>query len=785
MKFLNNLGVEKTVQLDFKAQTQVVPSDNLSRKLYWDDFNRTLSLEMGNGVIQQIGKERLVDVRNATASPIPNGTLVMITGALGASGRLTIAPAISDGSVSSFDILGITTEDITSGSDGIVTTFGLINGINTTGSAVGETWTAGDTLYPHPTILGALTNVLPQAPHLKAIVGRVNFVDATTGNIFIRLQYGSYLGGGTPGTQTGTSGLTISGTGEGAAVQIAHADTSSATSIASDNSNGVVIQDMTLTLDGFGHATAASVNTVDLDNRYYTETEIDTTLTTYQLRSEKGAANGYASLDSNGLVPNTQLPSYVDDVLEYANLASFPETGETGKIYVALDTNKTYRWSGSTYVYITSGAVDSVGGYTGVVTAQNVFDTVKTLDGTGSGLDADLLDGQHGSYYATAANLTTHTNNVVKHNNYAVADGTNSYTVTLSPAPLSYTAGMVVSFKAANANTGAVTLSCNGLLEKPVKKNVSSELASGDIVEGQVITVIYDGENFQIVSGSGGSGSGGGLVYQTPSVGDIKITAALDDNHLWCDGQAVSRITYADLFEVIGTTYGSGDGVTTFNLPDFNDGGLFYKSAICFRNFREVLNSSAFNPFLDADSIATVKSYFGTTPPDGWLWTQGQALSRVSYAGLFAVIGETYGVGDGVTTFNLPTIGTNYIIKVSNLLNNKVAALPTALTLTTYSETTVALTQGSAGTSVLADFDASKYMSAELVLQITQGAKFEMTKLHVISNGTDTYLEEYGRLGIATSVTFSTAISGSLVQIKVTSTTNPAIIKGKITRILK
>lgn len=82
----------------------------------------------------------------------------------------------------------------------------------------------------------------------------------------------------------------------------------------------------------------------------------------------KGAANGIASLDSSGLVPSTQLPSYVDDVLEYANLAAFPATGETGKIYVALDTNKTYRWSGSTYVYITSGAVDSVAGKTGVVT---------------------------------------------------------------------------------------------------------------------------------------------------------------------------------------------------------------------------------------------------------------------------------------------------------------------------------------------------------------------------------------------------------------------------------
>lgn len=72
-----------------------------------------------------------------------------------------------------------------------------------------------------------------------------------------------------------------------------------------------------------------------------------------------------------GLVPANQLPSYVDDVLEFNDLASFPATGESGKIYVAKDTNKTYRWSGSAYIYITSGAVDSVFGRTGVVTAQS------------------------------------------------------------------------------------------------------------------------------------------------------------------------------------------------------------------------------------------------------------------------------------------------------------------------------------------------------------------------------------------------------------------------------
>ena len=68
--------------------------------------------------------------------------------------------------------------------------------------------------------------------------------------------------------------------------------------------------------------------------------------------TEKGNAGGVAELDSNGMVPSAQLPSYVDDVLEYLSLSDFPVTGESGKIYVAQDTNKTYRWSGSAYVEI-------------------------------------------------------------------------------------------------------------------------------------------------------------------------------------------------------------------------------------------------------------------------------------------------------------------------------------------------------------------------------------------------------------------------------------------------
>ena len=95
-----------------------------------------------------------------------------------------------------------------------------------------------------------------------------------------------------------------------------------------------------------------------------------------------GTPNGIATLDSAGSIPSTQLPSYVDDVLEYENVAAFPATGETGKIYVETTGNTTYRWSGATYVKITAGEVSSVAGKKGIVTLTKDDVGLSNVDNT-------------------------------------------------------------------------------------------------------------------------------------------------------------------------------------------------------------------------------------------------------------------------------------------------------------------------------------------------------------------------------------------------------------------
>ena len=152
--------------------------------------------------------------------------------------------------------------------------------------------------------------------------------------------------------------------------------------------------------------------------------------------TQKGAANGVATLDSSGLIPTNQLPSYVDDVLEFANLAGFPATGETGKIYVALDTNKTYRWSGSAYVWINSiaGNADTA---TKLITARTIAATGDatwsvSFDGSANASAALTLASSGvspGTYFSTTVNskgLVTACSNPTTLSGFGITDGVSS-----------------------------------------------------------------------------------------------------------------------------------------------------------------------------------------------------------------------------------------------------------------------------------------------------------------------------------------------------------------------
>lgn len=110
-------------------------------------------------------------------------------------------------------------------------------------------------------------------------------------------------------------------------------------------------------------------NTSDLNKPISNATQL--ALNGKEDKLNKNAPSGYAGLGGDGKVLSTLLPSYIDDVVEYPNIASFPRPGVSSIIYVDMSTpfpQKQYRWSGSTYVEIVTGAVASVNGEVGVVT---------------------------------------------------------------------------------------------------------------------------------------------------------------------------------------------------------------------------------------------------------------------------------------------------------------------------------------------------------------------------------------------------------------------------------
>lgn len=97
----------------------------------------------------------------------------------------------------------------------------------------------------------------------------------------------------------------------------------------------------------------------------------------------------------DGKVPSSQLPSYVDDVIEVANYASLPATGETGKIYITLDNNKVYRWSGSTYIEIAANTA-VWGAITGTLSSQTDLQSALNLRVPYTGATSNVNLGEYG-----------------------------------------------------------------------------------------------------------------------------------------------------------------------------------------------------------------------------------------------------------------------------------------------------------------------------------------------------------------------------------------------------
>jgi len=171
--------------------------------LWFDAATDTLNLQQ-NAITQQIGEEIFI-YGKATAA-ISGETILQAvykTGTVGASGVITFAPTIA-GITDPNLIIGIATEDIANNGFGRITNFGIVRGINTTGSTYGETWVDGQVIWYNP-VTGGLTKTEPVAPNQKFQLGVViNAGSGGSGSFQVLLQPGSILGGTDSNVQFGT-----------------------------------------------------------------------------------------------------------------------------------------------------------------------------------------------------------------------------------------------------------------------------------------------------------------------------------------------------------------------------------------------------------------------------------------------------------------------------------------------------------------------------------------------------------------------------------------------------
>jgi len=172
------LGVSGKVQFD--TGTTVTSSVG---GLYWDDGNGTLAVGLkGGNVNLQIGEENVALCFNDDVVTLTEGMIVYVSGSQGNRPKVKRAIATSD--AYSVTILGMVTENIGVGAEGFVTTFGLVNNLNTIGLS------GGTALWLSPTVLGGYTEVKPVAPYHTVLVGYVVRISATVGSIFIHVSNG-------------------------------------------------------------------------------------------------------------------------------------------------------------------------------------------------------------------------------------------------------------------------------------------------------------------------------------------------------------------------------------------------------------------------------------------------------------------------------------------------------------------------------------------------------------------------------------------------------------------
>ena len=328
--------------------------------------------------------------------------------------------------------------------------------------------------------------------------------------------------------------------------------------------------------------------------------------------ANKGAANGYAPLDATSKISSTYLPSYIDDVLEYANLAAFPATGTAGLIYVTVDTNKTYRWSGSAYVEISASSPGTAGSNTQVqYNSSGVFGASSGLTFDGTVLTSNTLTVSNTSYVVKPFKLITQSNAKLT---IGVGDATSTVAiVALNAAETGYQDITIQGNNFVRLHTGGTSR---------LAVDVSGNVGIGTISPGSKLSVVG-----QIESTLTGYKFPDGTVQATAATGGgawEKITA---NTTATTKKQYVTDTTAGAFIVTLPATPAAGDYVY------FMDAGNWATNNLTVARNGKTIEAS------DTDLVLDVRGLMVQLIYDGSTW---QVMSNIGPQG---PIGPAQGVG--------------------------------------------------------------------------------------------------------------------------------------------
>lgn len=401
--------------------------------------------------------------------------------------------------------------------------------------------------------------------------------------------------------------------------------------------------------------------------------------------ANKGAANGYVPLNASTKVDSSYLPSYVDDVIEVANYAALPVTGESGKIYITIDTSLLYRWGGTVYVQV--GGQDPVwGGIVGTLSNQTDLQTALDAKVPYTGAISDVNLGEFGLLTGNLEFDTTPTNIPTTAGSMVWNDTDGTIDLKLKGGNVTLQIGQEQVLRAVNKTATNITLleanyqavRVTGAQGQRLKVDLA--LATNDLLSAETIglvteTIANNQEGFittsGLVRGVNTTGSlqsetwvDGDILYLSPTTaGNITNIKPVAPNHLIVIGYVVNaHITQGTIFVKVENGYELNElhNVLINGSLANNDALIYESSTQLWKN--KVLNTINGSSLIGSGNIVT--TYI----------RRHETTATYDYLG-FAPTGTSESATSWtLTRLTLSNTGTSAVMHGTDSWNNRVTA---------------------------------------------------------------------------------------------------------------